>query len=184
MKFAVTGRLQMAAIVLVAVLCLGCVQETRSGDSVKYTYQLWVPLTLLLGGIGSSAVGAFLWTIQNRYKWMFIVFGLIGVVVGPSMFLDYARVDAKGLEIRTGIPYVAAREQVQFDDVQQVRATERVSRGRRGRKTTKYYYEFDLKSGETVAVNISGNVLRQQARQRIDEQLQARGIQVVHDVGQ
>lgn len=181
MKSFVSRFVPLVPIAVIALLCTGCVQETRNGDSAKYTYQLWVPLSITAAGIGGALIGGVLWTFQSRYKWTLIVIGVIGVVMGPSTFLDYAAVDAQGLSIRTGLPYLAATERVQFDDVQQVRETEKISRGRRGRKTRNYYYEFDLKSGETVAVSVSGNVLRQQARHRIDEQLQARGIQVVRD---
>ncbi len=181
MKPFVSRTVHAVVFVVIALLCAGCVQETRNGDSVKYTYQLWVPLSILAGGIGGLLLGGVLWSFQNRYKWTLIVIGLIGVLIGPAMFLDHATVDPQGFSIRTGIPYFAATETVKFDDVQQVRQTKRVTRGRRGRKTTNYYYEFDLKSGQTVAVNVTGNELRMQARRRIDDQLTARNIDVVDD---
>jgi hypothetical protein len=181
MKWIGSRLIYLFLVAVIGLLCAGCVQETRNGDGAKYTYQLWVPLSITAAGIGGTVIGGVLWTFQNRYKWTLLVIGVIAVVMGPSTFLDYATVDAQGLSIRTGLPYLAATERVQFDDVQQVRETEKISRGRRGRKTRTSYYEFDLKSGETIAVSVSGNVLRQQARHRINEQLQARGIQVVRD---
>jgi hypothetical protein len=99
-------------------------------------------------GIGGTLIGGVLWTFQNRYKWTLLVIGAIAVVMGPSTFLDYAAVDAQGLSIRTGLPYLATTERVQFDDIQQVRETEKISRGRRGRKTRTSYYLHFLKTLE------------------------------------
>jgi hypothetical protein len=41
----------------VVVVFAGCVQETRNGDSVKYTYELWVTLSILLAGAVGVVVG-------------------------------------------------------------------------------------------------------------------------------
>lgn len=103
---------------------------------------------------------------------------MIGLLFGPTMFLDYVLVDSKHCEARTGLPFFASSESVDFDNVRAVHEYTRISRSRRGGKTTHRYYVFHLKNGGTVEMKVSG-YLRQDARQKIDEQLAGRGIQVV-----
>ena len=173
------GRL--ALVTLAVGLCAGCVQETKNGDGYQFTYELWVPLSVMGGGILCLLIGGILWAFRNGYKWTLIVLGAIGTLVGPAMFFEYAEVDPQGFTIRTGIPYFASPESVQFDDVQGVRETKKVTRRRRGGKATNYYYEFQLKSGQTISVNMTGNDLRRRAKIRIDQQLTDRSIDVVED---
>jgi hypothetical protein len=161
----------------VVVVFAGCVQETRNGDSVKYTYELWVTLSILLAGAVGVVVGVIGFTRSMNYSWVLFLLGIGGLVAGPSMMCDYAVVDKQGFKIRTGIPFMASQEQVQFDDVTSVQETEKVTRGRRGRKTTTYYYVFTLKDGKSVEVNISGSDIRKKARTKIDEQLSTHGFQ-------
>ena len=172
---------RLALMILAIGLCTGCIQETESGSGHKFTYELWVPLSVMGGGILCLVFGGVLWAFRNAYKWTLIVLGVIGTLLGPSMFFEYATVDPQGFSIRTGIPYFTSPESVQFDDVQGVRQTKKVTRGRRGRRTTNYYYEFQLKSGQTTSVNMTGNDLRRRAKTRIDQQLTDRNIVVVDD---
>lgn len=168
---------------LAVVATAGCVQETRNGDSVKYTYELWVPLSILFGGAVGLVAGVIGFTRSMNYSWVLCLLGVGGLVAGPSMMCDYAVVDSKGFTIRTGIPFMASTQQVQFADVKSVHQTKKVTRGRRGRKTTTYYYVFDLANGTSVEVNISGNDIRSSARRSIDQQLAAHGVQAVDETG-
>src|SRR5687768_12946383 len=97
-----------ALLILTIGLCTGCIQETPSGDGFKVTYELWVPLSVLGGGLLCLAFGGVLWAFRNGYKWTLIVLGVIGTLLGPSMFFEYAEVDPHGFRIRTGIPYFAS----------------------------------------------------------------------------
>jgi hypothetical protein len=172
-------RLWVVLSLLVVVVSAGCVQETRSGDGVKYTYELWVPLSILFGGAIGLVAGVIGFMRSINYSWVLCLLGIGGLVAGPSMLCDYAVVDSQGFKVRTGIPFMASIQQVQFADVTSVRQTKKVTRGRRGRKTTTYYYVFDLKNGTSVEVNISGSDLRQSARRGIDQQLSAHGFEAV-----
>jgi hypothetical protein len=168
---------------LVVVATAGCVQETRNGDSVKYTYELWVPLSILFGGAVGLVAGVIGFTRSMNYSWVLCLLGVGGLVAGPSMMCDYAVVDPQGFKIRTGIPFMASTQQVQFADVKSVRQIKKVTRGRRGRRTNTYYYVFDLADGTSIEVNISGNDIRSNARRSIDQQLATRGIQAVDETG-
>ena len=161
----------------------GCIQETKNGDSVKYTYELWVPLSILFGGAVGLLAGVFGFMKSMNYSWVLCLLGVLGLVFGPSMMCDYAVVDSKGFTIRTGLPYIASVQQAQFADVSAVHHIKKVTRGRRGRRINNYYYVFDLKSGGSVEVNISSNELRMNARRRIDEQLSAHNINFLDEVG-
>jgi len=175
-------RFCLLLVLLVVVVFAGCVQETRNGDSVKYTYELWVPLTILLAGAVGLVIGVIGFTRSMNYSWVLCLLGVGGLLAGPSMMCDYATVDPQGFKIRTGFPFIASTQQVQFADVASVREIKKVTRGRRGRKSTNYYYVFHLKNGSSVEVNVSGD-LRSKARISIDRQLAAHGIEPVDETG-
>jgi hypothetical protein len=62
------SRLLLPAVVLSIAIAAGCVQETRSGDGVKYTYALWAPLSIIAASVAGVGGGWFMRGTTERYS--------------------------------------------------------------------------------------------------------------------
>lgn len=75
----------------------GCIHQSTDGPTQTFTYAVWVPVTLLIGGIITMAAG---WSIRKRcpnLRWALLLAGCIATVVAPSQFTDRAVVDHAAL---------------------------------------------------------------------------------------
>lgn len=137
----------------------GCVQESTTGTTKTFSYQLWVPISVVLGGIAAGVGGWFYRKKDAKMGWSFAILGpALALLFGPSLFLDRAVVSDTGLSIRTGILAATAAHDVKYDDLQRVRITVEETRGRRGRKKKNTYLICELKSGQQAKVPVNNDV--------------------------
>jgi hypothetical protein len=97
--------------------------------------------------------------------------------------LESTTVDPDGFHVKTGIWGMTAEHQVRYDDLQNVHLTKEEGRGRRGRKTTKYYMVCRRKDGSQAKVPL-GNSLVEKALIQIFTGMAAHHIDVVNEAGE
>jgi hypothetical protein len=98
------------------------------------------------------------------------------------MALDRVVVGEDGFTRRSGIWGLISNQNVKFADVSQIRLISEESRGRRGRRITKYYFMCDSPNGTTTKVPL-GNKLMEAAGQLIVDRARAAGIAFVDQTG-
>lgn len=167
------------AIPLAILLCLtvGCVSSEVDGRTTTYTYEIWAPLTVLVGGVTALPFGVLLLKRIKRLGIVVLISGLIAaVMVAPSMFRDQVIVSDEDLHLRTGFWGLTAVHHVQFADVESVTFEREVKRGRRGRKRVSEFLLFQTRQG-VARVPVS-NRLTRAAMEDIIARLGKRGIAV------
>ncbi len=138
----------------------GCVQETVNGTTKIYTYELWVPLVVLIAGLVATPAGWFLRQSSSRFAWALLISGPIAALgFAPSLFLDRAAVTPEAFTVRTGIWGMTAVHEVKFSDLRQVRYISEETVGRRGRKNTNYYFMCERKDGTSAKIPVGNNVV-------------------------
>ena len=154
----------------------GCVRENVEGETHTFAYELWVSLSLLLGGLAATA-GGWLWKSktesQSNYVWVLLIGGPIAALgFAPSLFLERSVVDNEKLTINSGIWGQTATHELKLDNLRQIRIISEESRGRRGRKRTSYYMMCDRKAGETAKVSINNDVTEAAAGEFIEQAIE------------
>ena len=168
-----------ACLVLAALT--GCVQKSANGSSHVFTYEIWVPLLVLMGGIVGAPAGWFVRHASARLGWGLLILAPIGAIFfAPSLFMEKVVVHDDALTVRSGIWGMTANHDVKFDNVQMVRLTSEEVRGRRGRKTTNYYLVFVQKDGSQAKVSINNNVT-EAAAPLILEKMDDREIPIINE---
>lgn len=152
------------ALALTGACCLaaaGCIEKVSGADGVVFSYQLWVPALLTVGGIAALPVGVLVFRRKSRF-WggcMAVVGPLAAGVVAPGMFLDKTVVTEDGFTSRHGFWWSPIVHTVRYEDLSQVRLTVEERSGRRGKKYS-YYFDCDLKSGRQERVPL-GDIMRE-----------------------
>jgi hypothetical protein len=147
----------IAAILL--VFLSGCVHENTDGPTQTFTYELWVPLSVLLAGLVAAPAGWFLRKVSARFGWGVLIIGPVAAIIfAPSLFRDRAVVDDTGLSLRTGIWGLTSVHEVKYDDLKQVRISSEEVRGRRGSKRTNYYLLCERNDGTTAKIPVNNKV--------------------------
>lgn len=137
----------------------GCVNESTSGESQTFTYELWVPASVLAIGIVVSVAGWFLRASLGRFGWAMLVLGPLAAILGaPSLFLDRAVVDGTRFTLRTGIWGLTSVHEVEYDKLTRVSIISEEVRGRRGRKSTNFYLECERNDGTKAKVPVNNKV--------------------------
>ena len=151
-----------STLCLIAVLLLftsGCVNETTDGAIQTFTYELWVPISVLVGGIVAGVAGWFLRGVLGNLGWGLLIGGPIAAIFfAPSLFQDRVVLDDSKLSMRTGIWGLTAVHEVQYDELKLVNIISEEVRGRRGKKSTNYYLECLRNDGTTAKVPINNAV--------------------------
>ena len=146
---------------MLTVLLVGCVQEDVQGSTRTYTYQLWLPVSILLGGVVAVPAGWFLRKTSSRMGWGLLIGGPIAAIVfAPSFFRDRAVVDDTTFSLRAGIWGFTAAQEVPFRDLQGIRIVFEEVRGRRGSRRTKYYMLCERSDGTTAKVPLSNKIVQ------------------------
>ena len=169
--------LTIASLIL---LTSGCVDESVDGSVRTYTYELWVPLTILVGGLLAAIWGWFLRDTFGRYGWALLIGGPIAALFfAPSMFFDRAVVSDTSYSLRTGIWGMTATHEVEYEDLQLILVTSEEKRGRRGRRTTHYYLRCKRKDGTEAKVPL-GNKISEAAAPYFLEQAAELGVPILN----
>ena len=127
-------RIGVCFIALVLLLSMGgCVKETTESTIQTFSYELWVPLSVLLVGILATAAGWKLRDTSARFGWGLVVMGPCAVFLfAPSLLREQVIVDDTGLYTRSGIWGLTAVRDVKYEDLQLVRFTFRAGPQRPG----------------------------------------------------
>lgn len=139
--------LTLSAAVFVFV-CSGCVKREAAGPDVVLTYELWVPISVFVGGL--LALGGMYALRENkgRYFWVLGIVGFAAMIVGaPTTAMDKLTLSDTEIHHQTGF-YGSTKADVILADVSRVELTVKETRGRRGRKNINHYLVFVTPSGK------------------------------------
>lgn len=165
--------------VIALVTASGCVTESTEGSTSKFSYELWIPLSIFFGGVVAAPAGWVLRSWSGRVGWGLLVGGpLAALFFAPSMFLERVIVTENGFSSRGGIWGATVSHDVEFKEIRSVRLTSEQSTGRRGRKKTNYYMICEKSDGTSAKVAL-GNDVAEAAAVRILMILSERGIPIV-----
>jgi hypothetical protein len=174
---------RLLAIILLAAATSGCVRQIEESGVRHFTYETWLPLVLLVGGIVAAPAGWHLRKSAGRIGWALLIGGPIAALMfAPSMYRDRVTVSADSFAMRTGIWGMSSVHDVNFADVNQMRLIVEESRGRRGRKKLNYYLISEKKDG-TVDKAPVNNGVSEAAFPFILEAAAARGVPIVDETG-
>jgi hypothetical protein len=171
------------AVGLILLSASGCVRESSNQEERVFQYELWVPLCVLIAGIAAGAAGFFLRKHNAKLGWVMIIMGpLAALGFAPSMYFERTTISKDAFDVRTGIWGQTVIPTVRFADLTGIRITSETRRGRRGRKTTSFYYVCEKKSGGSEKVGIN-NAVVQAAAPIILKEAMERGIPVRDETG-
>ncbi len=153
-----------------ASLCLitGCIDRSTSGNSVIYTFSLWILGAIVLGGL--ALIGICLTVKKKGWKtYVLMAVGLLVIVVGvPMMRSDRLEVDEQGFKSRHGLPWNPVEHNIRFDSLQEIRIQVTEKRVEQLGTTTESYALFCLsKSGSSEEVPV-GDLMKAALRQILD----------------
>lgn len=170
-------RLALIVSALALTALTGCVTETPSGSGSTYKFEWWIPTGLTVVSLLAIVGGVFAVSRKKNGGWIAVLVGIIGLVLGPSMFFDRAVVDDEHFELRTGIVFSPTTFDIKWDNVASIYGSSEQRTGRRGRKSTSHYLNFVLKSGGTEKVPI-GDLMKEGADRKVMEMAQKKGIKL------
>jgi hypothetical protein len=160
----------------------GCVSESTEGQKLTFTYELWVPLVVFLGGLVAGPAGWFLRNSIQRLGWgLMILCPIAAIGFAPSLLLDKVVVDDSGFYRQSGIWGMTVNN-AKFADLQAIRITIEERRGRRGRKETTMYVVCDLKTGTQEKIPAANDVVRA-ALPHFVQRARDRGTPVIDQTG-
>jgi hypothetical protein len=137
----------------------GCVREHTDGPVQSFTYEMWVPLSVFLGGIVAAPVGWLIRNASSRLGWGLLIIGPIAAIFfAPSLFFDRAVIDESKFSVRTGIWGMTSVYEVKFDELVSVSIVSEEVRGRRGSKRTNYFLLCQRGSGISEKIPVNNNV--------------------------
>jgi hypothetical protein len=179
------GGLVLAALVLGAFS--GCVQQKVQGDTITYTYELWVAAA---GGLGAVAAGIFGWFLSDfgtgsvwsyfsikRTGWgLMIGAPIMATALLPAVFTNYVKVDDYHFEVKNGWWWSDDRHNVRFDQLKEIDLAQEEHLTRRGTSRT-YFFDCVRHSGEHERVQL--DPLMTQAVAEILQRAKDRGVDVV-----
>jgi hypothetical protein len=168
----------LAICVPLLIVASGCVRESTDGDVHKYSYEIWIPLLVFLGGVVAAPVGWHLKDSSSRFGWALLILGPIAALgFAPSLFLDRIEVAPDRFSRHSGIWGMTAVQEFAFDEVQRMKLVTREERGRRGRRQMRQYLVCSMKNGETHELP-TGNELVAAAIQHIANAAGEKGVEI------
>jgi len=170
------------AVFCCTVIC-GCYQKVSQPDGLVVSFQPWVPLLVVIGGLAAVPVGILLFTqpprVRNQRFWgvCLALGGPLAVIVGaPSFYLDRVVVNQEGFYSRHGFWWDPTVHQIRYDDLTRVTVAVEERAGRRGGKTYAYFFDCSFKSGKQERMPL-GDLVRQ-ALPEITEQFRKHAVPV------
>jgi hypothetical protein len=184
------GRLVLAALVLAAAS--GCIQQRVQGDTITYTYELWVAAAGGLGAVAAGIVGWFLSEFGTGSVWSYysikrtgwgLMLGapVMATALLPAVFTNYVKVDDYHFEAKNGWWWSSQKHNIRFDQLQQIDIAQQQHPTRHGTSTT-YYFDCVLHSGGHQSVELDPLMTRAVAE--ILKRAKDRGVDVVDVTGE
>jgi hypothetical protein len=172
-------RVLTAALAMWCLLTLtGCVEKSTVDGATVITNASWVYGLIGLAGLALTIVGAV--AIKGNW-WQGSITLLVGLgillVAAPTYFLEKTTVRDDGFEVKTGV-FGGTVHNVTYADIGTMEQTSEEVRGRRGRRTTKYYLLLHMKSGGDIKLDASGGV-DAEAVPLIEEKARAHGVKML-----
>ena len=168
----------MIGLAFLLLFFSGCVNEEIEGDRHTFTYELWLPALVLVGGIVAGVAGFFLREATGRLGWALLIGGPIAAIFfAPSLFLERAVVDDSMFSNQSGIWGLTAGTEVQLDEIKSIRITSKEVRSRR-RRSTNYYLVCTTNDGSDVTIPVN-NKVSETAGAYLLRQAAGRGIPVL-----
>lgn len=168
-----------SAFILVSAVS-GCANETQDGSTTVYTWAVWVPCLVLVGGLVGSAAGVFLLRWSKRLGIVLVVVGMASVVViVPGLFIEKVAVSDSGFMVRTGFWFHPNSHDVSFADLARIEIKAEDRSTRHVRDIEHVLVCFD-RSGGSVTVPVS-DLMKRGAEERILEIARQHDIPVVED---
>jgi hypothetical protein len=131
--------LGLACLILCALA--GCVRESTTGDRTVFSYQWWIPLTVVLVGAAAGYCGWQLREKDERWAYGLMIAGGLSPLIALSLFTDGIAVDPIGFSGKGGFfgskSYVA-----KFDDI-----TDFILVTQRGRRSSSDKIIFHTRDG-------------------------------------
>src|SRR5688572_16715006 len=130
---------RLLLILLTVVAASGCVRQADEAGVQQFSYELWLPLVLLVGGVVAAPAGWYLRKSAGRGAWALLIGGPVAALMfAPSLYRDRVTVSADSFAMSTGIWGMTSVHDVKFAEVNRMRLIMEESRGRRGRKNYNY----------------------------------------------
>lgn len=177
MKCPCSARIAGLVAVAICLSLTGCVSESQSGSGSTFKFQWWIPTLITLVALLLIVGGVFFTVRKKQGAWVAILVGIFGMIFGPNMFFDRAVVDDDHFELSTGFFFSPTYFNIKWDTVASVHGSMEERTGRRGRKSTSYYLNFNLKSGGTEKVP-SGDLMKNGPIKKLVDMATAKGIPV------
>src|SRR5687767_5300929 len=146
------------------VVGAGCVTESVSGDTHKYTYSGWVPVLWFLISIGAAGIGFLMLKSENnksRGVWCIIGGLVVLVLIAPSTLTGKVLVSPDDVSINTSMFWPTAKPTVlKFDEMKSFGIETREERGRRGRRKQVQYMVFEMDNGKKHSFGMSSELMK------------------------
>ena len=159
------------------IVLAGCYQRVQENGSLVFSFQLWVPLLVVLGGLLAIPIGLVQFARGKRLAGIFLAVAgpVAAVAIAPGIFLDRVVVNQEGFYSRHGFWWDPTIHQIRYSELNLVRLGYETKTGRRG---ISYSYHFDcfFKSGKQERVPL-GDIMRE-ALPEIAEQFRSHGVPV------
>ncbi len=170
----------LLTILLCALACAvsGCVNASRDGDTMVFTFAAWVPGLVFVAGAVALAAGIALRSKATGWAWVLMIGGpLASLVFAPGLYSDKATVDKEHFTLRTGFWFAPTVHDVSFSELSRIELTGESRMTRRGRRTS-YYLLCHRKTGGSEKVPV-GDLMKQGAAAAILGQAEELGISVI-----
>ena len=174
------SNLTSRVILLGALSCslVGCVTESRQGDTSVFSFALWLPGLVLLGSVAALVGGWFLRLKSARWGWSLMLAAVLaGILFAPGLLLDRATVGREQFTLRTGLWFAPVRHVVRFADLAQIRVVSRERRTRRGAQTEVSL--FCYRKAGSLAIVPAGDLMKRGPVQKILDIAEEQGVAVV-----
>jgi hypothetical protein len=168
----------ISALAICCSLLAGCYDKVTDANGLTFSFQIWVPIAIILAGIVAVPIGIVLLR-RKQYFWgvVLVLGGIAGAfAIAPGMFLDKVIVNQTGFYSRHGFWWNSTVHDIKYDQLNLVQLVVEESTGRRGRKNYSYYFDCSLKSGKRDRVPL-GDIMRE-ALPEIAEQFRKHGVTV------
>ena len=165
-----------------AALCfavlVGCHQkEVGENGTLRFSFQTWVPLLVVVAGLAAIPAGVVMFARKQQFWGVCLaVLGPAAAgVVAPGMFLDKVEVNPEGFSSRHGFWWDPIIHNVRYADLNQVKVVVQEQSGRNG-KTYSYFFDCQFKTRGVERVPL-GDIMRE-ALPEIAEHFRSHGVPV------
>jgi hypothetical protein len=139
-----------------------CVDEQTHGDTKVFSYELWVPIVVILAGLAALPLSRVVPWRFRRYRIGLPILSVVACVLfAPSLYLERVSVAPTGFVVRTGFWGLTSVHKVQFDQLSKIEITKEVSVDLKGRSHIHFFLLCEKRTGEPDKVPFNTTVTRE-----------------------